>query len=59
MHDISNPYQPKEVASFIPETPEGSRAGAAQINDVYVDTDGTVFCVDRFTGGLYALELNI
>ena len=59
VHDISNPYQPKEVASFIPETPEGSRAGAAQINDVYVDTDGTVFCVDRFTGGLYALELNI
>lgn len=59
VHDISNPYQPKEVASFVPEAPAGSRAGAAQINDVYVDRDGTVFCVDRFTGGLYALEMTL
>ena len=57
VHDITNPFQPKEVASFIPETPEGSRAGAIQINDVYVDLDGTVYCVDRVAGGLYAIEL--
>ena len=56
VHDISNPYQPKEVASFIPDIPADSRAGAAQINDVYVDLDGTIYCVDRFVGGLYALE---
>ncbi len=59
VHDISNPYQPREVAYFVPETPEGSRAGAIQINDVYVDRDGLVYCVDRFGGGLYALELNL
>ena len=59
VHDISNPFQPKEVASFIPEVPEGSRAGAIQINDVYVDLDGLVYCVDRVAGGLYAIELEI
>ncbi len=58
VHDITNPYQPKEVASFIPEMTEESRAGSAQINDVYVDLDGTIYCVDRAVGGLYALEPN-
>ena len=59
VHDISNPYQPREVAYFVPETPEGSRAGAIQINDVYVDTSGLVYCVDRFGGGLYAIEMEL
>jgi len=27
-----------------------------QINDVFVDERGIVYAVDRFTGGLYALE---
>ena len=58
VHDITNPYQPKEVASFIPEMTGESRAGSAQINDVYVDLDGTIYCVDRAVGGLYALEPN-
>lgn len=58
VHDITNPYQPKEVASFIPDIGPESRIGAAQINDVYVDLDGTIYCVDRFDGGLYALEPN-
>ena len=57
VHDISNPFQPREVASFVPEAPAG--AGSIQINDVYVDLDGTVYCVDRHVGGLYALELAI
>ncbi len=30
-----------------------------QINDVYWDDRGLVFIGDRFTGGLYILELNI
>lgn len=47
------------MASFIPDVPEGSRAGAIQINDVYVDLDGLVYCVDRVAGGLYAIELEI
>jgi hypothetical protein len=36
-----------------------SRIGAIQINDVYWDDRGLVFAVDRFTGGLYILEMNI
>jgi hypothetical protein len=58
-YDISDPYAPREVAHYIPETPAGSRTGTAQINDVFVDDRGVVFCVDRHAGGLYALEMNI
>lgn len=57
--DLSNPYRPDEIAYFIPEPPAGSRAGSAQINDVYVDENEIVYCVDRFTGGLYILEMEI
>lgn len=59
VYDISNPYQPEEVAYYVPEPPEGSRAGAIQINDVYVDENRVVYAVDRFTGGLYVLELDL
>jgi len=58
-YDISDPYDPREVAHFIPETPAGSRTGTAQINDVFVDDRGVVFCVDRHAGGLYALEMKL
>jgi len=58
-YDISDPYDPREVAYFIPETPEGSPVGTAQVNDVFVDDRGVVFCVDRHAGGLYALEMSI
>ena len=54
--DTSNPLQPKEVAGFVPPAPAGSRVGAAQINDVFVDENGIVYAVDRFGGGLYILE---
>ena len=59
VHDITNPFQPKEVASFVPEPPAGSRVGAAMINDVYVDENRMVYAVDRFAGGLYVLELTV
>ena len=52
MHDISDPFQPKEVAYFVPEAPKGNQTGAIQINDVYVDENEIVYAVDRFTGGL-------
>ena len=43
----------------MPGTPALSPKGAIQINDVYVDDRGIVFAGDRFTGGLYVLEMNI
>jgi hypothetical protein len=55
--DLSNPYQPKEVAHFCPQV-ENAPTGACQINDVFVDDRGIVFCVDRHIGGLYALEMD-
>jgi hypothetical protein len=58
-YDISDPFAPREVAWFIPEAPQGAPAGTAQINDVFVDDRGVVFCVDRHAGGLYALEMTI
>ena len=57
--DTSNPYQVQEVAYFVPGAPKLSPAGAVQINDVYVDDRNLVYTVDRFTGGLYILEMNI
>jgi len=57
-YDLSNPFQPKEIAYFVPGAPKMSPKGAIQINDVYVDDRGLVFIGDRFTGGLYVLEWN-
>jgi len=57
--DLSNPYQPREIAYFVPGTPGLSPAGAIQLNDVYVDDRGLVFTVDRFSGGLYVLEMSV
>ncbi|MDB5650787.1 MAG: hypothetical protein JWL62_2307 [Hyphomicrobiales bacterium] len=57
VYDLTNPLQPKEVAAFVPPAPEGTRVGAVQINDVYVDENGIVYAIDRFTGGLYILEM--
>lgn len=58
-YDISNPYQPQEIAYFVPGAPKMSPVGAIQINDVYVDDRRIVYAVDRFAGGLYALELDV
>jgi hypothetical protein len=56
-YDVSNPFQPREVAHHVPAAPRGSRAGAIQLNDVFVDERGIVYAVDRFAGGLYVLEM--
>jgi hypothetical protein len=56
-YDLTNPLQPKEIAAFVPPAPAGSRVGAIQINDVYVDENAVVYAVDRFAGGLYCLEM--
>lgn len=57
-YDLTNPYQPQEIGYFVPGAPSMSRAGAIQLNDVFVDERGIVYTVDRFAGGLYILEMN-
>jgi hypothetical protein len=59
VYDIANPYQPREIAYFVPGAPKLSPKGAIQINDVYVDDRRIVYAVDRFSGGLYILEMNV
>jgi hypothetical protein len=56
-YDVRNPFRPEEVGHLIPPAPPGSPVGAIQINDVYVDERGVIYAVDRFAGGLYAVEL--
>jgi hypothetical protein len=58
-YDVRDPYSPREIAWFVPPAPAGSPAGAAQLNDVFVDDRGIVFTVDRHAGGLYVLEMNV
>jgi len=57
--DTKNPFQPEEIAYFVPATPKDSRVDSVQINDVYVDENQIVYAVDRFAGGLYILEMEI
>jgi len=57
--DVSQPFRPTEVAHYVPAPPRGSRAGSAQINDVFVDERGVVYAVDRLIGGLYTLEMDV
>jgi hypothetical protein len=56
--DVRDPFQPREVAAFVPPAPPASKAGAIQINDVYVAADGLVYAVDRGGGGLYILQFD-
>jgi hypothetical protein len=57
-YDTTNPYQPAEVAYFVPAPPERAPSGAIQINDVFVDERQVVYTVDRHVGGLYTLEMD-
>jgi hypothetical protein len=56
-YDISNPYQPKEVGTFVPPAPRMGKMASIQLNDVFVDEREIVYTVDRFSGGLYILEM--
>ncbi len=54
VYDLADASRPREIAHWIPQCPPGQ--AAAQINDVFVDGDGTVFVTDRVHGGVYVLE---
>jgi len=54
VYDLRDPFTPKEIAAFLPETPDGQRA--CRISDVFVDDRGVIYAADRANGGLYVLE---
>jgi hypothetical protein len=58
VHDITNPFQPVEIAYYVPEAVSADRP-AIQINDVYVDENRLIYTVDRFSGGLYVMEMTV
>ena len=58
-YDTANPFQPQEIAYYVPEAPKLARSGAIQLNDVYVDEKRIVYTVDRHAGGLYILEMTV
>jgi hypothetical protein len=57
--DVSDPFQPEEVAWAVPPAPRTSRAKAIQLNDVFVDERQVVYTVDRIVGGLYIYEMKV
>lgn len=54
VYDLADPDDPAEIAHWIPECPPDQ--AAAQINDVFVSEDHTVYVTDRVNGGVYILE---
>lgn len=52
--DLANPFQPREIAHFVPPAWEGQEASL--LNDLYVDAEGVVYVTDRAGGGLYILR---
>jgi len=61
IYDISNEYQPKEVAAFVPPAParlmdsRPNRAQVIQSCDIWVSKEGLVYVSD-YNAGLYILE---
>ena len=67
--DIRNPFQPVEVAYYIPEPTENSIELCTEVNgieycdrvistnNVNIDDRGYIYAVDRSNAGLHILEL--
>ena len=58
-YDLTDPFQPREVAYYVPGAPKLAPTGTIQLNDVYVDDRRIVYTMDRMIGGLYILELAV
>jgi len=54
--DISDPFAPKEVGSYVPDPPPGQKRASS--NDVTLDHRGLLYLVDR-QGGVDILETNV
>jgi hypothetical protein len=54
--DISNPYQLKEIAYYVPKPGRGQ--SKVKSNDVYRTADGLIYLIDRLDG-LEILECNV
>lgn len=54
--DIADPFAPKQVGSFLPDTPAG--AERASSNDVTIDERGLICLVDRIAG-IDVIETNV
>ncbi len=54
VYDLSDPEEPREVAHWVPEAPDG--AEVPQPNDLFVDDGGVIWASERHTGGVYALQ---
>jgi hypothetical protein len=42
----------------VPPAPRMTKINSIQLNDVFVDEREIVYAVDRFSGGLYILEMD-
>ncbi len=57
--DISDPFRPKEVGFYIPDTTEKTKARGKRViqtNDVDLDHRGLIYTTDRAGTGLHILE---
>ncbi len=52
--DISDPFRPQEIGSYIPDIPRGKRM--IETNDVDLDYRGLIYITDRAGAGMHILE---